>query len=121
MALEEKVKHLLTRNIEEVIKRKHLEDALHSGRKLRVKFGIDPTSPDLHIGHAVVLRKLKEFQDLGHVVALIIGDFTARIGDPSGRMEARKPLTEADIKKNMKKYLNHAGKIVDVKKTETFY
>jgi tyrosyl-tRNA synthetase len=118
MALEEKVKHLLDCNVEEVTLRKHLEDALHSGKKLRVKLGIDPTSPDLHLGHAVVLRKLKEFQDLGHQIVLIIGDFTARIGDPSGRAEARKPLTEADIKKNMKAYLAHAGKIIDVEKAE---
>ncbi len=121
MALEEKVKHLLGRNVEEVIERKHLEDALHSGRKLRVKLGIDPTSPDLHLGHAVALRKLKEFQDMGHRVVLIIGDLTARIGDPSGRTEARKPLTESDIKKNMKAYLAHAGKIVDVGKAEIFH
>lgn len=121
MALEEKVKHLLERNVEEVVVRKHLEDTLHSGKKLRVKFGIDPTSPDLHVGHAVVLRKLKDFQDMGHTIVLIIGDFTARIGDPSGRTEARRPIAEADIKKNMKAYLDHAGKVVDVGKAEISY
>ena len=121
MALEEKVKHLLERNVEEVINRKHLEDALHSGRKLRVKFGIDPTSPDLHLGHAVVLRKLKEFQDMGHVVVLIIGDFTARIGDPSGRDKTRPPLTEREVKDNMKHYLRQAAKVLNVKGAEVVH
>lgn len=112
------IKNLLTRNIEEVIEKRHLEDVLRSGKKLRVKLGIDPTSPDLHLGHAVVLRKLKEFEDLGHKIVLIIGDFTARIGDPTGHSETRKPLAEAEIKKNMKEYLTQAGKIIDVKRAE---
>src|SRR3989344_3160692 len=121
MALEEKVKHLLTRNVEEVIERKHLEDALHSGKKLRVKLGIDPTSPDLHLGHAVALRKLKEFQDLGHTIVLIIGDFTARIGDPSGRDKTRPPLTEKQIKENMKNYLRQAANVADIESAEIVY
>ena len=121
MALEEKVKHLLSRNVEEVIERKHLEDALHSGKKLRVKLGIDPTSPDLHLGHAVVLRKLKEFQDLGHTIVLIIGDFTARIGDPSGRDKTRPPLTEKQIKENMKNYLRQAANVADIESAEIVY
>ncbi len=112
------VEHLLTRNVDEVIDRGHLEQTLRSGRKLRVKLGIDPTSPDLHLGHAVVLRKLAEFQNLGHRIVLIIGDFTGKIGDPSGRSEARKPLTDSEIKRNMKEYLSQAGKIIDVKKAE---
>ena len=119
--VKEKINSLLLRNVEEIIEKDHLERELLSGKKLRIKFGIDPTSPDLHLGHAVALNKLKEFQDLGHKVVLLIGDFTARIGDPSGRSETRKPLSEKEIKKNMKEYLSHAGKILDLKKTEVAY
>ncbi len=115
---DEQVKRVVARNVVSVVEADHLGAALRSGKKLRVKLGIDPTSPDLHIGHAVVLRKLKEFQDLGHKAVLIIGDFTARIGDPTGRSQARKPLTEKDIKANMKAYLAQAGKIIDIKKSE---
>ena len=102
---EEAIRKLLTRNVEEVIEKDHLEQALASGKKLRVKLGIDPTAPDLHLGHAVVLWKLREFQELGHAIILIIGDFTAKIGDPSGRSAARKPLSQKEIKNNMKNYL----------------
>ncbi|HEX4104420.1 MAG TPA: tyrosine--tRNA ligase [Candidatus Paceibacterota bacterium] len=117
----EQIDQLLSRNVEEVIERDHLRAALAGGKKLRVKLGIDPTSPDLHLGHAVVLRKLKAFQDLGHVAVLIIGDFTAQIGDPSMRVQARKPLTAEEVKKNEKKYLDHAATIIDVKKAEIFH
>jgi tyrosyl-tRNA synthetase len=115
---EEKISQLLSRNVENVIEKDHLQKALESGKKLRVKLGIDPTSPDLHIGHAVVLRKLKEFQDLGHQIVLIIGDFTAQIGDPSGRDKTRPPLTAKDVKTNMNGYLDQASKIIDIKKSE---
>ena len=114
----EKIKNVLDRNVGEVIERAHLEQTLKTGKKLRVKLGIDPTSPDLHLGHAVVLRKLKEFQDLGHQAVLIIGDFTAQVGDPSGRNDARKPMRQDEIANNMKQYLAQAGKIIDVKKAE---
>jgi tyrosyl-tRNA synthetase len=117
-AEKEKIEKLLSRNVEEAIEEDHLRAALLSGKKLRVKLGIDPTSPDLHVGHAVLLRKLREFQDLGHRIVLIVGDFTGRIGDPSGRAEAREPLTAAEVKKNMKNYLAQAGKILNIKKTE---
>jgi tyrosyl-tRNA synthetase len=110
--------NLLTRGVAEVVERDHLAKALSSGKKLRVKLGIDPTSPDLHLGHAVLLRKLRQFQDLGHTAVLIIGDFTGTIGDPAGRAEARKPLTETEVKANMKTYLSQAGKIVNVKTAE---
>ncbi len=113
-----RVEAILTRGVEEAIDKEHLKNALLSGAKLRVKLGIDPTAPDLHLGHAVVLRKLKAFQDLGHTIVLIIGDFTARIGDPSGRDKTRPPLSEADVETNMKNYLRQAGKILDIKKTE---
>ncbi len=112
---------LLTRGVVEVIGKDHLEKQLQSGRKLRVKFGIDPTAPDLHLGHTVPLRKLRQFQDAGHQAVLIIGDFTARIGDPTGRSEERKPLTEKQVKSNLKEYLNQAGEILDVKKLEVHY
>jgi tyrosyl-tRNA synthetase len=118
---EKKINELLTRNVEEVIEKDHLRRALLSGKKLRVKLGIDPTSPDLHLGHAVVLRKLREFQDLGHQIVLIIGDFTGRVGDPSGRGEARKPLAAAEVEKNMKDYLAQAGLILNIKKAKVVH
>lgn len=110
--------NLLTRGVADVVDRSHLAKALSSGRKLRVKLGIDPTSPDLHLGHAVLLRKLRQFQDLGHQAVLIIGDFTGTIGDPSGRDKTRPPLTDMEVRANMKKYLAQAGKIVNVKNAE---
>ena len=113
-----KIKNLLSRGVESVVDKKHLEAALVAGKPLRVKLGIDPTSPELHLGHSIVLRKLREFQDLGSVAVLIIGDFTAQIGDPSGRDKTRPPLTEAEVKGNMQNYLRQAGKIIDIKKTE---
>lgn len=116
-----KIKEILERGVEDVIVKEHLKEALSSGRQLRVKFGIDPTRPDIHLGHSVPLRKLRAFQELGHHIILIIGDFTAKIGDPSGRSEARKPLTDAEIQRNMVGYLEQAGKIVDVSKAEIVY
>lgn len=112
---------LLTRGVEEVIVKEHLEERFKKGDKLRVKFGIDPTAPDLHLGHTVPLRKLRQFQDAGHKAVLIIGDFTARIGDPSGREGARPPLTEKQIKQNLKKYLKQAGQIINVRKADVYY
>ena len=114
----EAIKNVLTRNVETVIDKNHLENALKSGKKLRVKLGIDPTAPDLHLGHTVVLEKLREFQKLGHKAVLIMGDFTASIGDPSGKSKTRPPLSDKEIKKNMKTYLDQAGLIIDVKKAE---
>ncbi|MBI1755331.1 tyrosine--tRNA ligase [Candidatus Azambacteria bacterium] len=118
---EAKIKEILERGVQDVIVKEHLEKALASGKKLRVKFGIDPTRPDLHIGHAVVLRKLKQLQDLGHRIVLLIGDFTAQIGDPSGRTEVRTPLTKEEVKKNMEGYLEQAGTIIDIQKAEVVY
>ncbi len=115
------IKELLTRGVEKVVEKKHLKDALLSGKQLRVKFGIDPTAPDLHLGHSVPLRKLKQFQDLGHKVILIFGDFTAKIGDPTGRNKERKPLSDKEIKRNMKDYLDHASGVIDIKKAEIRY
>ncbi len=113
---------LLARGVEEVIVKDHLALRLTQGKKpLRVKFGIDPTAPDLHLGHTVPLRKLRQLQDVGHTAVLIIGDFTAMIGDPSGREGARPPLTEKEIKQNLKRYLALAGKVINVRKAEIYY
>lgn len=117
----QKIEEILTSGMEEIIVKNHLEKQLKSGRNLRVKFGIDPTAPDIHLGHSVPLRKLKQFQELSHQIILIIGDFTAQIGDPSERKETRKPLTAEEIKKNMKEYLKQAGKIINLDKTEVIY
>jgi tyrosyl-tRNA synthetase len=118
---EEKIAALLSRNVEDAIDRKHLEAALRSGKKLRVKHGIDPTGANIHIGRAVVLWKLREFQDLGHKIVLIIGDFTAQIGDPSDKLEKRPFLSKEQVKKNLEHYLDQIGTILDLKKVEVRY
>ena len=112
---------ILERGVEEIIDKRHLDESLKRGDKLRVKLGIDPTAKDLHLGHTVVLRKLRQFQDTGHQAVLIIGDFTAAIGDPSGRNELRPPLTSEQIKENMRNYLREVGKVLDIKKTEVHH
>lgn len=117
----QKIEELLTRGVEEIIEKESLIKKLKSGKPLKIKFGIDPTAPDIHLGHAVPLRKLKQFQELGHKIILIIGDFTAQIGDPSGRSETRKPLTKKEVADNLKKYLSQVDKIIDIKKTEIHY
>ena len=98
--------------------RTKLEKSLASGKPLRIKAGFDPTAPDLHLGHTVLLRKLKHFQDLGHTVIFLIGDFTGMIGDPSGRSATRPPLSPEDIMRNAKTYLGQVHKILDKTKTE---
>ncbi len=98
-------------NEEELCKK--LSQAAKEGRQLRIKLGLDPTSPDIHLGHTVVLRKMRQFQDLGHKAVLIIGDYTARIGDPTGQNETRPMLTPEQIEENAKTYLSQAGKILD--------
>ncbi|OGZ40331.1 MAG: tyrosine--tRNA ligase [Candidatus Portnoybacteria bacterium RIFCSPLOWO2_02_FULL_40_15] len=115
---EDKIKTLLSKGVEEVIKRDSLEKKLRSGRKLRIKYGADPSAPDLHLGHSVCLWKLKEFQDLGHQVVFIIGDCTGLVGDPSGRDKTRPALSKEEIEKNAKTYFEQAGKILDIKKIE---
>jgi len=116
-----KIEEVLTRGVEKIIDEKHFRDALLSGKKLRIKHGVDPTGDKIHLGRATQLWKLKQFQDLGHKIVLIIGDFTALIGDPSDKPEGRKSLTEKDIKKNMRAYLDQFAKILDIKKTEVHY
>ena len=115
------IKTLLGDGVAEVIVKKHLEEALQSGKKLRIKFGADPTSSDLHLGHAVALIKLREFQDAGHQIVFIIGDYTARIGDPTGRSKARPQLSEKEIERNAETYFAQVSKILDVKKIEIRY
>jgi len=116
-----KIKELLTRGVEEVLIKEDLEKKLLSGRSLRIKFGIDPTGSVLHLGHAVILRKLKEFQDLGHQIIFLIGDFTARIGDPTGRVSARKIMKDKEINENMKTYVKQASIILNMSKVEIRY
>jgi tyrosyl-tRNA synthetase len=94
--------------------KKRLEHAAKTGRQLRVKLGMDPTAPDLHLGHSVVLRKMRQFQDLGHKAILIIGDATAMIGDPTGKKKTRPVLSPAEVEKNAATYFNQAGKILDM-------
>jgi tyrosyl-tRNA synthetase len=98
--------------------RQRLERSIASGKPLRVKYGIDPTGIDVHLGHTVPLRKLRVFQDLGHQAVLIIGNYTALIGDPSGRDQTRQRLTEEQVQKNAEDYLKQIGKILDLSKTE---
>jgi len=113
-----KIKEILERGIEKVIDKSHLEAALKSGKKLRIYYGIDPTSPIIHLGHSIVLWKLRAFQELGHEVIFLIGDFTAQIGDPTDKEATRQPLTEAQIKENMKDYKKQASKILDFDKVK---
>lgn len=105
---------------EEELKHK-LEKSIETGKPLNIKLGCDPTRPDLHLGHGVVLRKLAQFQELGHQAILIIGDFTALIGDPSGRNSTRPPLTQEEIEENAKSYFEQAYKILDKDKTKIVY
>lgn len=108
----------LFRNAIDTIPRDEFERRLESGEALRVKLGLDPTAPDIHLGHAVVLQKLREFQDLGHKAVLIVGDYTARIGDPSGRSKTRPVLTDEEIRRNTETYLDQAYLILDRERTE---
>lgn len=117
----QKIEEILTRGVETVIEKDSLEKKLKSGRQLRIKLGIDPTAPHLHLGNAVILLKLKEFQNLGHKIVLIIGDFTAQIGDPSGRIDTRKVLTKKEISYNMRTYQRQIAKILDLKKIDLVY
>lgn len=116
-----KIDELLTRGVAEAIDKSHLEKKLLSGKKLRIKLGIDPTSPDIHLGRAVVLLKLRDFQDLGHQIVFIIGDFTGLIGDTSDKDSERPMLTGDIVKKNMREYAQQAGKIIDMSRAEVRY
>ena len=111
----------LTRGAAQIISEAELAEKLRANRPLRVKLGVDPTSADLHLGHTIILRKLRDFQEAGHQAVLIIGDFTALIGDPSGRSVTRPTLTREEVEKNAKTYRKQAFKILDQSKTEIVY
>ena len=109
---------LIGRGADELIKREELEARLREGRPLRIKAGFDPTAPDLHLGHTVLLNKMRQFQDLGHQVIFLIGDFTGMIGDPTGKSATRKPLTREDVLANAETYAEQVFKVLDRDRTE---
>src|SRR5215210_7742409 len=109
---------VIRRGVDQLVPEAELRQKLARGKPLRVKLGIDPTGFDVHLGHTVVLRKLRQFQDLGHQVVLIIGTATAAVGDPSGRDESRKSLTPDQIDKNAENYLTQIGRVIAVAKAE---
>jgi tyrosyl-tRNA synthetase len=111
----------IRRGTNEIISIAELEKKLASGKKLRIKLGVDPTAPDLHLGHTVIINKLKTFQDLGHQIVFLIGDFTAKIGDPSGRSETRPMMSAEQIEKNIQTYTEQVFKILDKEKTEVAF
>ena len=108
---------LITRGINEVIGLEEIKEKLKSGKQLTVKAGFDPTAPDIHLGHTVLLKKMRHFQILGHKVIFLIGDFTGRIGDPSGKTKTRPRLTTEDVLKNAETYKQQVFKILDSEKT----
>ena len=108
----------IARGADEIIKREELVERLKAGRPLRVKAGFDPTAPDLHLGHTVLLNKMRQLQDLGHQVIFLIGDFTGMIGDPTGKNVTRKPLTREDVLANARTYAQQVYKVLDREKTE---
>lgn len=122
--VEEQLK-IISRGVAEIIPKADLETkvkrSIQTGKPLKVKLGLDPSAPDIHIGHTVVLNKLRQFQELGHLVQLVIGDFTGMIGDPTGKSETRKQLTEEEVKKNAETYTEQLFKILDREKTEIHF
>ena len=115
------IKRGIAELIEEQELKEKLRESIQKDKPLKIKVGFDPTAPDIHLGHVVLLNKLRQFQDLGHTVYFIIGDFTAMIGDPSGRDEVRKPLSEKQVKENAETYRNQVFKILDPEKTVVLY
>ncbi len=114
----EQILEKVRRNAVEIIPEEELIKKLNRGKPLKIKFGADPTAPDIHLGHVVILRKLKQFQEMGHEILFIIGDFTAQIGDPSGKSETRKPVTKEKIIENTKTYAEQIFKILDKNRTK---
>lgn len=116
---------ILKENVEIILPQNGLEEKLilskNENRPLKIKLGFDPTAPDLHLGHAVVLKKLKQFQDLGHQVIILVGSFTARIGDPTGKNKSRKPLSVEEVNSNAKTYINQLSKILAIDKTKIVF
>lgn len=119
--MSDSIHNLLNRGTVEVIVKEDLERKLRGKKKLRVKLGIDPSGADLHIGHMVVVRKLKEFQDLGHRIILLFGNFTGRIGDPTGKLETRAPKTQAELEANANHYVSQVSGLLDMKKVEVVW
>jgi len=114
------IDEIFMRGVNEIIDEKSLKERMAKG-KLRIKYGVYPTKPDIHLGHAVVLWKLKKLQDMGHIIIFLIGDYTTKIGDPSGRNSTRPVLSDEEIKTNAKTYLDQVGNILDITKTEIRY
>ncbi len=112
---------LIMRGVQDIYSKEDLIKKLDEKRPLRIKLGMDPTAPDLHFGHTVVLNKLRHFQDLGHEVLFLIGDYTARIGDPSGKNTTRPPLSEEQVQANAKTYAEQVFKILDESKTKIVF
>ena len=104
---------VIQRGVDEILVEKELVVKLKEGRPLRIKAGFDPTAPDLHLGHTVLINKLRQFQDLGHEILFLIGDFTGMIGDPTGKSATRPPLTQEDVEQNSKTYQQQIFKILD--------
>lgn len=117
----EKIMEIIRKGTEEIIGEKELEEKILSGRVLKIKLGLDPSAPDIHLGHTVVLRKLKAFQDLGHELHIIIGDFTGMIGDPTGKSTSRNQLTREQVNENAKTYTDQIFEILDESKTVVHY
>lgn len=115
------LKIILEHGVSDVIVKKELEAKLNSGKKLRVKLGIDPTGADLHLGHMMPLRKMRQFQDAGHTAVLLFGNFTGQIGDPSGKSEARPLKTQKELEDNAKHYIEQASKVLDIDKIEVVW
>lgn len=118
---EKRIDELLTRGVEDIFVKEELKAQLLSGKQLRIKLGVDPTGPKIHLGRAIPLRKLREFQKLGHQVIFIVGDFTAQVGDASDKTDKRPMLTRANIDENLRDYKSQVSKILDLSKTEFVY
>ncbi|MBD3643510.1 tyrosine--tRNA ligase, partial [Alcanivorax sp.] len=112
---------LISRGADEIIQEDELREKLASGRPLRIKAGFDPTAPDLHLGHTVLINKMRQFQELGHQVIFLIGDFTGMIGDPTGKSATRPPLTREDVLRNAETYKEQVFKVLDPAKTRVVF
>ena len=115
--IDEQIK-IISKGVDEIIGLDELKEKLDKNKSLTVKLGLDPSAPDIHLGHTVVLRKLRQLQDLGHNIVIIIGDFTGKIGDPTGKSKARKALTTEQVLENAKTYEEQIFKVLDKKKTK---
>ncbi|HTG96168.1 MAG TPA: tyrosine--tRNA ligase, partial [Burkholderiales bacterium] len=121
MSAVEQAIQTIRRGVHELIVEEELARKLASGRRLRIKLGLDPTAPDLHLGHTVVINKLRDFQQLGHQIQFLIGDFTGMIGDPTGKNQTRPPLTREEIEKNARTYREQVFKILDPAQTQILF